>query len=88
MLRDGAGLALRSRIVDGDVEPSEPRHGSIHQAANVVLMPNIRLDKFRVRAKGADFLRELGSLGRAAARYHESGSRAGKGQRRTAGRYR
>ena len=81
LLRDRAGRALGSRIVDRDIEPSEPVDRPIHQAADLILVPDVGLDEFRLRAKGANFFREFHSGVRPPAGNDNSGSRASKGQR-------
>src|SRR5258706_2038231 len=54
LLRDRAGLAFSTGVIDGHIQTPKPRDCLIDQAAHVIIVPHIGPHKFSFRAKFAE----------------------------------
>ena len=77
-------LPLGARVVDGDIEPAEARHGAVDQRPHVRLVPDVRPHELRLGAQLRQFVLQRRPGVRVAAGDHQAGTLARKGERRGA----
>jgi hypothetical protein len=81
LLGQRAGPAFGAGIIDGDVDPAEPRDRLIDKAAHIVFTAHVGLDEGGLGAKSAQLGFERPAFGFAAARGDHSGAFPGEGER-------
>jgi hypothetical protein len=58
LVRDRADLAFGAGVVYRDIETAKPRDGLVDQSADIVLLPDVGVDKFGLRTESAQLLDE------------------------------